>query len=695
MNVRNAILLMALVCLCPSCSFLTSKAKPTAPSSRAFFLFNQSSDLTVAESFYAGKTLWVKFDLTAHESDAKQVFYTRAIFDFHHKKENGYIQSFSVPLEFISTRQWNLKNEAKEEVAILESYHWPLIKQELAGKLLPHQRNKGVSLRLNKEEFVLYYDEKEKLNFARQEAKPAEIEILNAVDPESIENLFFASLREILKKDSNTAEKILLALPKEEGESAPFLFVDLPKGVLAILHFPRASKGSSKNSVLGNGIKTADYLILESNVFGLVSRPFSSVLRLFYWSKNTALDMINPQKISLPDLRPIPPLKENRESMDMKAFEEDLDRIVGKNGSSGNIRFLIGGDAFYPRLISALLAAKKSIDFRIFIFDNDDYALKIADILKAKSKEEGVEIHLLLDRMGQIMGEGKMPEDLPAGFTPPSSMVGYLKKDSDIDVRMTPSSLLKADHIKTIIIDKEICFTGGMNIGREYRYDWHDLMMELSGPIVLDTLKDFDLAWANAGPLGDFEYLFKRNFYKPKKMSPEKGFFPIRPLYTRLNQPQIFQAQIHAIKSAKNYIYISNAYFSDDTILHELIKARRRGVDVRVILPLSNNHEIMNANNIVVANSLFRNGIKVFFYPGMSHVKAALYDGWLCLGSANFDHLSFLDNKEFDLATADIPTVEYIKKELFENDMEKSTQMKTFLESGWKDFIAEILAEHL
>ena len=31
--------------------------------------------------------------------------------------------------------------------------------------------------------------------------------------------------------------------------------------------------------------------------------------------------------------------------------------------------------------------AKEFIYFRIFIFDNDDYALKIADILKRKSNE--------------------------------------------------------------------------------------------------------------------------------------------------------------------------------------------------------------------------------------------------------------------------------------------------------------------
>ena len=35
-----------------------------------------------------------------------------------------------------------------------------------------------------------------------------------------------------------------------------------------------------------------------------------------------------------------------------------------------------------------------------------------------------------------------------------------------------------------------------------------------------------------------------------------------------------------------------------------------------------------------------RNGVRVYAYPGMTHVKAAIYDGWACVGSANFDKMS-------------------------------------------------------
>ena len=35
-----------------------------------------------------------------------------------------------------------------------------------------------------------------------------------------------------------------------------------------------------------------------------------------------------------------------------------------------------------------------------------------------------------------------------------------------------------------------------MNIGREYRYVWHDLMIELRGPVVDELSNEFNKAWA-------------------------------------------------------------------------------------------------------------------------------------------------------------------------------------------------------
>ena len=87
-----------------------------------------------------------------------------------------------------------------------------------------------------------------------------------------------------------------------------------------------------------------------------------------------------------------------------------------------------------------------------------------------------------------------------------------------------------------------------------------------------------------------------------------------------------------------------------------------RGVDVRVVLPTAGDSGFMNAANLVAANVFVRNGIRVYAYRGMTHVKAAIYDGWACLGSANFDKLSLQINLETDIATSDPAFVGRLKR---------------------------------
>jgi len=462
------------------------------------------------------------------------------------------------------------------------------------------------------------------------------------------------------------------------------------------LNPPAASvERSYQEGIFDKGVRAADYAILDSHLFGLAARPFSYTFRMLTLSRDTVYETAtSPVSVFSPEIKDVPPLAHHAPPMDRDAFESYLDRLTGRPVSQGTVRFLIGGDVFFPRMIEVIKGAADSIDLRLFIFDNDDYAVRIADLLKEKSAQ-GVRVRVLLDSMGQVLGEGKMPGDLPAGFVPPRSIIQYLQQDSGIEVRRRPSAFFRGDHTKTIVIDNQVGFTGGMNIGREYRWDWHDMMIELSGPILEELRYEFDLAWEHAGLWGDLAYFLARvTRRRPAESCAENGS-SVRLLYTRVNNPEIFRAQLEAIRRARSYIWIHNAYFSNNEIAYDLVNARRRGVDVRVILPGHTNHTIMTKSNIVTANILFRNGIKVYFYPGMAHVKAAIYDGWICAGSANFDKLSLLDNLELNIASFDEQVAGQLKEQLFETDFKRSTLMTEPLDSNILDVIAEIVAEQL
>ena len=181
----------------------------------------------------------------------------------------------------------------------------------------------------------------------------------------------------------------------------------------------------------------------------------------------------------------------------------------------------------------------------------------------------------------------------------------------------------------------------------------------------------------------------------PKNSNSEDVGHSLRVLYTRPGDAEIFRAQRAAIRNARKYIYIQNAYFTDDAMLYELAKARRRGVDVRVILPLVGNHGPINQSNILAANAMLEHGIRVFVYPGMSHVKAAVYDGWACLGSANWDKLSFRTNKELNIATSHAPYVDALLERVFTPDFAASVEITEPFPVRWSDQLMEIVADYL
>ena len=70
----------------------------------------------------------------------------------------------------------------------------------------------------------------------------------------------------------------------------------------------------------------------------------------------------------------------------------------------------------------------------------------------------------------------------------------------------------------------------------------------------------------------------------------------------------------------------------------------------------------------------------MYQYPGMSHIKAAIFDGWACVGSANFDKLSFQVNREVNLATSHKPVVDDLLDRLFILDLARSTEISEMLE---------------
>ena len=442
------------------------------------------------------------------------------------------------------------------------------------------------------------------------------------------------------------------------------------------------------------GFGQATWVYARSVYENPVNRPvshFASLGSLAVKSTGGFLRRVAISAAQMPALDgPVPEIA-NADPMNLVEFEKTLDRITETRQDLGRIRFLVDGDEYFDRLLESIGNAEESIDIRTYIFDNDDFAVDVADLLKQRSDE--VRVRVMVDSIGNLLAMQADPESLPIDHEHPMSMQIYMEDGSNVKVRHQTNPWFTGDHTKTTIIDNETAFVGGMNIGREYRYDWHDLMMEVSGPVVDQLQFESDKAWARGGLLGDFANALR--FLQGKKERADRDGYPVRILQTKNFDSQIHKAQIAAIRSARSYILIENAYFSDDRTIYELAKARRRGVDVRIIIPSAGNHGPLNASNKVTINTLLEHGIRVYEYPGMSHVKAAIFDGWACVGSANFDKLSLKVNKELNLATSDPDTVDALLDQVFIPDLMLSREITEPVPVTLTTRLAEIAVDEL
>ena len=92
---------------------------------------------------------------------------------------------------------------------------------------------------------------------------------------------------------------------------------------------------------------------------------------------------------------------------------------------------------------------------------------------------------------------------------------------------------------------------------------------------------------------------------------------------------------------------------------------------------------------------MLKNGIRVYSYPGMTHVKAAVYDGWACLGSANFDKLSLQVNQEINLGTSNPEAVQLLLDSVFIPDFKASTELHESIPMKWNHRIAELIVDEM
>lgn len=208
------------------------------------------------------------------------------------------------------------------------------------------------------------------------------------------------------------------------------------------------------------------------------------------------------------------------------------------------------------------------------------------------------------------------------------------KSISDKTTSQTTTNMIM--HNKFIIVDNKTVFTGSMNISQTglSGYDVNSIVIIHSKDVANLYTKEFE-QMLNGKFHKQKEKLNLPNKFILGSSEIEVYFSPKDKAATRINQ---------LIANAKNYIYIPAFLITHNEISNELIKAKQRGIDVRVII---------DANSINTRNTkhtlLRQNGIllKTENYAGKLHAKTMIIDDeYLIIGSMNFSNSGENKNDE-------------------------------------------------
>ncbi|NHN36151.1 phosphatidylserine/phosphatidylglycerophosphate/cardiolipin synthase family protein [Pseudomaricurvus alcaniphilus] len=646
--------------------------------------------LIAQQAFFTSDQFYIRFHRGADEVYAGGAWADKISLSALVDSQNAEHGPFVLPLQYEQTEPWPLTRQDAFPVTILGMSLWQAFRQQLFQSIIPTQAKSGIVVHFPTDDYFFYHDENGEFRTILLQYKPGEYSVFDTISSAQLVVRGRPLLQKFLQQKGIDDEHILFNTGDAGPYSLPFLYVNTRFNIPVFVRQQPLTTGPGSNRA--GGIVKAGVHLVNSHLRGFTRTPISSVYRLFFLATDTLTETLRPNWLGSFSGLAVPPLNSG-EMMDLSEWELRLDSLTNRKTSHGGIHYLVDGEAFFTRFSDAVTSARTSIALRMYIFDDDDYALKIADMLKRKSNQ-GVEVRVLLDGLGTILSTVEQQTSLPGEHVSPHSMKSYLRRDSEVKVRLSGNPWMTGDHVKSVVIDNRRAFLGGMNIAREYRYDWHDVMMEIDGPVVAELQHEFNKAWAHASFLGDFGF-FLEQLRGPPDDGEQAGNYPLRLLYTKFHNAEIFRIQRQAMRFAKQRIYVENPYFTDDAMLKELVKARYRGVDVRVILPLVTDRGPITRNNILAANIMLEHGIRVYLYPGMSHVKAAVFDGWACLGSANWDRLSLQINKEINIATSAPEAVNELVTVLFEADFVEAEEIIEPFPVRWQDHLLEKFGDYL
>ena len=372
----------------------------------------------------------------------------------------------------------------------------------------------------------------------------------------------------------------------------------------------------------------------------------------------------------LPPERQIDYAPKHLYTVDDPQFKRTLGTLLGPAILGGNrIDTLKNGDEIFPAMLAAIRSAQRNVDFETYVYWSGQIGRDFANAIAERARA-GVQAHVLLD----WVGSQKMEKDVLATMVDAGVRVEFFHP-----LRWyTIARMNNRTHRKLLVVDGRVGFTGGVGIAEEWTGDaqdpqhWRDTHFRIEGPVVAQMQSVFLDNWMKV--TGEVSH--GGDFFPPLASAggTDAQMFASSPTGGSASMELMY---LLAIVSAKRSILLEAAYFiPDDLASGALLDARKRGVDIRIIVPGKYNDAKVTRNaSRSTWGPLLEAGVKIFEYqPTMFHCKVMVVDGlFTSVGSTNFDNRSFSLNDEASLNVFDA-SVAADQARIFEEDLAQSKE---------------------
>jgi cardiolipin synthase len=360
------------------------------------------------------------------------------------------------------------------------------------------------------------------------------------------------------------------------------------------------------------------------------------------------------------------------------AFDQ-LRKIFGSTSGfealvSGNrVTLLHDGEQAFPAMLGAIAQAKREILLEMYWFASDSVGCQFAEALIAKA-EAGLTVRVIYDAVGSIQSDGRMFSRLrDAGCE-----VEQYNPIAPWRARFRIGVVNNRDHRKLLIVDRQVGFTGGINLGDEWAPQsaggagWRDDTIRIEGPAVEQMCDIFNYGWRL---IVDPPIAARPRFRPPVDTGDGKGS-RVRVLANHYFRERraIRQAYLRRIESAQRSVCITNSYFvPDGQIRRVLARAVERGAEVRVIVPGKSDVVAARHAACKLYGRLLEAGIQLYEWQGsILHSKTAVIDGrWCTVGTYNLDSRSLRFNLEVVAAIEDAAVARALE-ERFNEDLQQT-----------------------